>query len=493
MKAYKCKAGEYCLKAANLKLEDIDLIIGNDFLHPFYFTKYKNDIVLINHHLAHASSAFFPSNFKESAILVADGCGSKDELGQHETITYYYGIDNSIKELKKNYGFSSKPTTLLVENSLGAFYSEVTRELGFGIRNEGKTMGLAPYGNDVLVKDFYQFYRVDNDGNFFQTTDQLMDMKLFIKNILSNKYKEEKFNIMANIAFAIQFHLEEIMIKLANYLYSRYPSKNLCLAGGIFLNSVMNNKILESTPFEKIFIQPAAGDAGTAIGSALYAYHVLQKSPRSDYSPFSPYLGKKYEESEILECLINFKDKIEYEKIDNLYETVAQLLVKKNIIGWFQGSSEIGPRSLGNRSILADPRDKDMKDIINERIKHREHFRPFAPIVLMDYQKEYFSTSHPSYYMLLVSYIYEESQKKIPAVSHVDGTGRIQTVNKEFNEKLYHLLKEFHKITNVPVLLNTSFNDNGEPIVESPSDALNCFLNIDLDYLIIEDYLIKKL
>lgn len=493
MKAYKCKAGEYCLQAAGLTTEDIDMVIGNDFLHPFYYTKFKDKIHLINHHLAHAASAFYPSPFEEAAILIADGCGSLNKDNQHETISFYEGKGQDIREIKKNFGKSEDETRFLVENSLGAFYGEITNAIGFGYRNEGKTMGLAPYGENKYYKDFSFFYTLNNKSEFIQTISQLNDMKEFIFNLLSAaKTEEEKFKIKTDIAHSGQKHLEKILIELANYLYTVKPSKNLCLAGGVFLNSVANYKILEETPFENIFIQPAAGDAGTSIGSALYALHALNNKPRKNNQFFSPYLGKIYTDQEIKNVLNEFKDKIHIKLPKDLNKEVAKHISDGKIIGWFQGGSEIGPRALGNRSILADATNYKMKDIINSRIKHRESFRPFAPIVLEEDQEEYFSTKHPSYYMLFVPEIHKHKQKKIPSVNHVDGTGRIQTVKKSINPKLHDLLLEFKKLTNIPVLLNTSFNDNGEPIIETPYDALNCFLNIDLDFLVIGDYLISK-
>ncbi|WP_325050170.1 carbamoyltransferase C-terminal domain-containing protein [Cohnella faecalis] len=230
-----------------------------------------------------------------------------------------------------------------------------------------------------------------------------------------------------------------------------------------------------------------------AIGSALFGYHNILNQPRAAKGQiFSPYLGKEYSEDSIEAELNKYCDRLHVEKLENVVETTARLISEGNIIGWFQGRSEIGPRALGNRSILADPRRAEMKDIINSRIKHREAFRPFAPIVLEEQQEQYFFMRHPSYYMMFVPYIEPDKRKQIPAVTHVDGTGRLQTVSKQLNPKLHNLLTAFYDRTGVPVLLNTSFNDNGEPIIESPSDAIRCFLNIDLDYLVIHDFIVSK-
>jgi carbamoyltransferase len=305
--------------------------------------------------------------------------------------------------------------------------------------------------------------------------------------------KELLFEEMANIAYAGQYHLEQILLACANFLYRKTKSKNLCIAGGVALNSVANYKILENTHFENIFIQPAAGDAGTSIGAALYGYyHIMDQPMPSTKEKFSPYLGKNYSKQSIEQAIGLYKEKLLIVKPEHLFKETAKILSEGKIIGWFQGKSEIGPRALGNRSILADARNKDMKDSINSRIKHREAFRPFAPLVLENKQADYFSTDHPSYYMLLVPYIHEAKRDEVPSITHVDGTGRVQTVSETMNPVLHDLLSAFYDLTGTPILLNTSFNDNGEPIVETPTDAIECFLNIDLDYLIMDDYILSK-
>lgn len=489
------RAINYCLTEASLTPEDLDLIISNDLINSDYLPDFRKEILMVNHHLTHAASTFFTSPFNEAAILVVDGIGTlvDESKNIHETITLYYGKGTEIQEIGKVNGKGiENPVSgwSLFENSIGRFYYRVTAEIGFGFLEEGKTMGLAPYGRDIYVTEFNRFYSITG-FNFKQSHEQKLEMVTFIRGIIQSA--NDRFQATADIAFAAQFHLEKIMITICNSLYEMTGCNNICLAGGVALNSVANKKILENTPFKAIYVQPASGDAGTAIGAALYGHHVLAKKPReTSLHPFSPYLGKEYSENDVIRALEAHGSHINIIKPKEYIEKVANLITEGHIIAWFNGRSEIGPRALGNRSILVDPRRKNMKDTLNSRVKHREAFRPFAPIVLEEKQGEYFELAHPSYYMLLVPQILSEKQKEIPAVTHADGTGRVQTVSKILNPELHELLSQYYKITGVPVLLNTSFNDNGEPIVESPHDALKCFLGTDIDYLAINGYLISK-
>ncbi|MGG0888877.1 carbamoyltransferase family protein [Cytobacillus horneckiae] len=486
---------QYCLDQADITLNEIDCFFGNDLMNKDYIPQLPKQIVMLNHHLTHAASTYYTSPYNDAAILVVDGIGTliDSSSNTHETISLYKGTNNEIKDIGKVHGSGiENPVSgwTLFENSIGRFYYRVTAEIGFGFLEEGKTMGLAPYGKETYVGDFKRFYSID--GYIFrQSHEQKLEMVVYIRNVLKNT--KDRFQTTADLAYAVQHHLEQIMISICNALYDITQSKNLCLAGGVALNSVANLKVLENTPFENIYVQPASGDAGTSIGAALYGFHVLNNKPREDLNNlFSPYLGKNYSEREMLDSLDKHGNLINIEKPDDYVDAVAKLLTKGSIIAWFNGRSEIGPRALGNRSILVDPRRKDMKDILNKRVKHREGFRPFAPIVLEEYQTEYFELEHPSYYMLLVPKIKIDKQDKIPAVTHADGTGRVQTVSNKLNPQLHALVSSFYKQTGVPVLLNTSFNDNGEPIVESPEDALNCFLKTDIDYLVINGFIISK-
>ncbi|WP_068776321.1 carbamoyltransferase C-terminal domain-containing protein [Paenibacillus sp. FJAT-26967] len=506
-KLFRCKAAEYCLEAEGLHARSLDLIVGNDLIEPVYFMKYGKEIKLINHHLAHASSAFYPSPYKQAAVLVADGRGSFTGSAprRRETVTYYWADSEEIREIKKLTGedlldftvdheSEKELTDADMSHSIGGFYERVTFELGFGLLQEGKTMGLSAYGTPRYIEAFYGFYSMDGEGNFSQTLGQLSALRNYIRQGLSPiKDAGQLLQTKADLAYAAQYHIERILIMACRYLHEVTGSRNLCLAGGVFLNSVANYRILRETPFENVFIQPAAGDAGTAVGSALYGAHMLGGEARKVTNiPFSPYLGKSYGEKECLEAALACQDELERVETDDVYRTAAGLLSEGCIIGWFQGRSEIGPRALGNRSIIADPRHSGMKDTINDRIKHREAFRPFAPAVLRDRQGDYFELKHASPYMLMVSPFLEGKGAEAGAVCHEDGTGRVQTVTEEMNAPLYRLISAFDEITGVPVLLNTSFNDNGEPIVETPSDAISCFLRIDLDYLVMNQMIFKK-
>jgi carbamoyltransferase len=492
----RAKAAKYCLHPFSSSSE-IDMIISNDFINPLYYSKYMNKIILINHHLAHASSAYFCSPFMETAILIADGCGSRmgprkvGHTSENETTTFYYAHETTIREIKKTTG--ELHDGYFPSNSIGDFYDCITQGIGFKFLEEGKVMGLAPYGRDTYVQALSRFYSLDQQGNFFRTHQQMKNMRSFIQDIIhKSSSEEESFQIRADLAYAGQYHLESILVHLCQYLYTQTQTKKLCLAGGVFFNSVANYKLLEQTPFEEVYIFPAAGDAGTSIGSALYGHYVLNGQSREISSAWIPYLGKEYSNVEYLEAIEKYKGDIDVEEPEDLCDVVALLLSEDKVIAWFQGRSEFGPRALGNRSILANTSNDKMRDRLNQRVKYREWFRPFAPIVLEEFQNRYFSLTTPSYDMLLVSPIRKERQSEIPSAVHVDGTGRLQTVSKQRNPQLHELLTSFYQRTGTPILLNTSFNERGRPIVESPSDAIVAFLRMELDYLVLQNKLITK-
>lgn len=366
-------------------------------------------------------------------------------------------------------------------------------------------MGLSSYGKPKfydLIMD--KLIDVKNDGSIH------LNMKYFAftyDNVMTNKNFEKLFGIPVrkedsdiepihyDIGASVQLVLEEIILKMVNFIYKKTNKKNLCLGGGVALNGVANNRILKEGPFEKIYIPPSPGDAGSAIGCALYAYYTYfnnKREPENEQFAISNnvYLGPSYSNEEIKSFLelqnIQYK---EYEKVE-LINKVAKLISEKNVIGWYQGRMEWGPRSLGNRSILADPREEEMKNILNEKIKHREGFRPFAPSVLEEFVSDYFELDIPSPYMLLVTRV--KKADKIPAVTHVDGTGRLQTVSKISNPLYYDLINEFYKLTQVPVIINTSMNVRGEPIVNTPEQAYQMLLKTDMDYLALGNFLISK-
>tara|TARA_B100000989_G_scaffold282398_1_gene247437 strand:+ start:1474 stop:3306 length:1833 start_codon:yes stop_codon:yes gene_type:complete len=462
------------------------------------------------HHLSHAASAFFPSPFEEAIILTIDG------VGEWATTTLSIGRSNNIK-IEKEINFP---------HSLGLLYSAFTYYLGFKVNSgEYKVMGLAPYGKPIYKDIIYKnLIDIKNDGSFrlnqkffnYMTGLKMTNKKfarLFNKpERKMNGEKIEQFHM--DIAASIQEILEEIILKLIKSISYEYKIKNLCLAGGVALNCVSNSKILNSNYFENIWIQPSAGDAGGCVGTALNVYYHHLKNIRnvnSNDSMNGAYLGNEYSDNEINTTLTKLGAKFNRMNNEKLILFTAKKLEEGNAIGWHQGRMEFGPRSLGNRSILADPRSDKMQRNLNLKIKFREGFRPFAPAVLKEDLEDWFNIKVQSPYMLLVAdvndnkkiqNIYNDNiegfeklnlkRSLIPAVTHVDYSARVQTVDKKYNKIFHDLIYEFKKITDVPILVNTSFNVRGEPIVCSPYDAFNCFMGTNLDYLIIGNYVLNK-
>lgn len=439
---------------------------------------------LVDHHLAHAASTFFPSPFAEAAIFSADGIGSDG------TCTFLgVGRGNQIQELRR----------VKYPHSLGAFYSLVTEYLGFyPTVDEGKVMGLASYGTDRYVADFRQMIHLGPDGAYE------LDLSWFEHHTTAKHRVSPKFlakfgpprprvkgavaQHYADIAYALQKVLEEAGLHVARWLYAQTGCKNICMAGGVALNSVMNGRILLETPFTEFFAQPAAGDGGTAVGAALYVSNSLlgEARPTGDYI----YLGPEFSEAEIEAALQ--ASGLPYRRMEDITQPVAQAVADGKIVGWFQGRLEFGPRALGNRSILADPRSFESKPRLNEKVKHREPFRPFAPSVLAERAGDYFVSDYPSPVMLLVFDVLEHQKNAVPAITHVDGTARVQTVSRTDNPTYWQLIKSFEELTGVPMVVNTSFNDNDEPIVCSPSDAIRCFHKTDLDGLALGPFWVEK-
>ncbi|MCX7766525.1 MAG: hypothetical protein N2246_07465, partial [Candidatus Sumerlaeia bacterium] len=428
--------------------------------------------------------SFLVSGFNESAIITMDG------VGEWSTTTYGIGKDTDIQLFYE----------IRFPHSLGLLYSAFTYYLGFKVNSaEYKVMGLAPYGKPRFYDKLRELIEVKDDGSF------IMNMKYFeypygLK--MTNGYFDRLFGGTrrtpetkvtereADIAASIQLLTEEILLKMASFVHRQTGMQNLCLAGGVALNCVANGRLLRESPFKQIFIQPAAGDAGGAIGVAFYIYNTILKQPRQ-YVMTNAYLGPEYSAEEIKSTLDSYSAHYEELESQQLVRRVAELLAQGKIIGWFQGRMEFGPRALGARSILADPRDPKMKDIVNEKIKHREAFRPFAPSVLEDRVSENFEFNGSSPFMLLVAQT-KNGFERMPAITHVDGSARLQTVSRQQNPLYYDLIAEFAKITGLPVILNTSFNVRGEPIVCTPQDAYLCFMRTDIDYLAIGPFLLDK-
>ncbi len=472
----------------------------------------ERKIFFSEHHMSHAASAFFPSPFNEAIILTADG------VGEWATSTVAVGKNNNI-EIKKEIHFP---------HSLGLLYSAFTYYTGFKVNSgEYKLMGLAPYGEPKyknLIKD--NLIDIKKDGSFrlnqdyFSYATGLRMTNEKFNNLFGKKPRNSKNEKITqfhmDVASSIQNVTEEVMLKMAESLREEYNLKNLCLAGGVALNCVANGKILEKKIFDKIWIQPAAGDAGGSLGSALALWYNEMKKDRkkidSDQMQGS-YLGPEYSQNDIETKLKEIGANFEVMKEEELINKTAEDLSKGKAIGWFQGRMEFGPRALGARSILGDPRSETMQKDLNLKVKYRESFRPFAPSVLMDDVSEWFNIKEESPYMLLVSSVNKRKQitmspnqsklfgieklnikrSEIPATTHVDYSARIQTVHKETNSKYYKLLKKFKEKTGCPVLVNTSFNVRGEPIVNTPEDAFNCFMGTELDILVIGNcYLYKS-
>ena len=474
--------------------------------------KYRKRIVFSEHHESHAASAFFPSPFDESAILTVDG------VGEWATASYGLGRGNEL-ELTHELRFPHSP---------GLLYSAFTSYCGFRVNSgEYKLMGLAPYG-EPIYRDliFDKLLDVKDDGSF------RMEMSYFSFGY-GLRATSKKFHRLfggpprspetpisekdMNLAASIQIVMEEILLKMAKYVKRESGQNNLCLAGGVALNCVANGKILREAGFENVWIQPAAGDAGGALGVALFIWHQLlgnERSHRTCDSQAGSLLGPKFSNAEAEICFQ--QNGAVYERIDDedeLCKRIADLLASEKVVGWMQGRMEFGPRALGGRSILGDARSPNMQSVMNRKIKFRESFRPFAPIVLAEHAHEYFELDEgqESPYMLLVASIREEHRERqqenetangfdllplkrsdIPAVTHVDFSARVQTVDEKRNPLLCKLMREFYKKTNSPVMINTSFNVRGEPIVCTPEDALQCFMATNMDVLVVENCVLLK-
>ncbi len=476
-------------------------------------------ILFVEHHLSHAASTMFCSPFEDAAVLTVDG------VGEWTTA--------SMGQATANWNGASKPNQISLDrelrfpHSLGLLYSAFTAYLGFRVNNgEYKVMGMAPYGKPKYMDEVYKTVKVDNDGgivlnmdyfSFHHSTQHTFNQKFvdlfgpprpleaefYSETTHPNKSHPKWDNAVAernqkyaDIAASIQRITEEIILKMVNYTHRQTGSKNLVMAGGVALNSTANGRIMREGPFENLFIQPAAGDSGGAIGAALYVYHVVLGQPRKFVMEHA-YWGAEYSEGEMAEAIkgTDFK----YQRFDNddkLLDRAVDTLLQSKVIGWYRGRFEWGPRALGNRSIIADPRREEMKEIVNTKIKFREPFRPFAPVVMEDRMTEYFNsprldTQYPPRFMLMVSPIPQDKWDKIQAVCHM-GTGRLQSVREEWNSGYYNLLKKFDQATGVPVLLNTSYNLRGEPIVNTPKEALNTFAASDIDQLVMGPFLISK-
>jgi len=475
-------------------------------------TKQLPQLLFAGHHQSHAASAFFPSPFDRAAVLCMDG------VGEWATTTTWLGEENRVKPLWQ----------IDFPHSLGLLYSAFTYFTGFKVNSgEYKLMGLAPYGTpqyaDLIRENLID---IKSDGtfrlhmDFFDYATGLRMTNDRFSRLFGRLPREPESPLTQqemDIAASIQEVTEEVVLKIAHSLYKETSARNLCLAGGVALNCVANGRIQRESPFEKIWIQPASGDAGGALGCALAAWYEYgdksrQANGQSD-SMSGAYLGPRFGIESIQQTLDQMGGNYDFLNDDDLFEQLAKLLDEGKVIGWFQGRMEFGPRALGARSIIGDPRNSQMQSVMNLKIKYRESFRPFAPAVLSDHVSEYFDQQEDSPYMLIVANVADnhkmpsDSDEKtmfgidrlkirrsdIPAITHVDYTARIQTVHRETNPRFYGLIEAFYRKTGCPILVNTSFNVRGEPIVCTPEDAYRCFMRTEMDYLVLENCLLSKL
>jgi carbamoyltransferase len=525
---------DYCLTAAGISLADVDLVVRNCYVlpveelelrmvsqdvpevmddeerkqaakHPLYLS-HANNVVTLSHHLAHAYSAFAACPFEEGVVMVVDGvgnyCADITEPGQltdgvnplaRESESYYRFQGAQLETLKKVWlepvrGFLSDEFYYMP--GLGALYSRVSSYIFSDWNKCGEVMGLAPYGRPGAFKSLVHF----EDQELTVPEWGLEFDHPWLLQREPNWEASPSMRHWEDVAWQVQDDTEKVLLERAIWLRETTGAKNLCMAGGVALNCVANGRIAREAGFENIWIQPAAGDDGVAIGCAYYGHLAIQKNRRS-FIINHAYTGVEYNDDVVQAAADKALVRLQTtsRRSEKICAETAKLLSEGHVFGWFQGRSEFGPRALGNRSILADPRTAEMKDKLNKRVKHRQAFRPFAPIVLAERAHEIFeSDGRESPFMLLAERVRPEWRAKIPAVVHVDGTARVQTIRQDQNERLYELLKQFEALTGVPVLLNTSFNVKGEPIVETPEDAVRCFLNTGIDYLVLHDVLMAK-
>ncbi len=524
---------DYCLDAEGISLDDVDLVVRNCYVlpveelemrmvsqdvpeimddrerlqaekNPLYLAK-SNKVVTVSHHVAHAYSAFAVCPFDEGAVMVVDGVGNYScdvaEPGQltenanplaRESESYYTFNGARLQTIRKIWmqpvrGFLSDEFYYMP--GLGALYSRVSIYI-FGHWNKcGEVMGLAPYGRPEAIKPL-----IETNGGEVELREWGLEFnRPFLPERERNWEASASMQHWKDVAWRVQDDTETTLIERAIWLREATGARNLCMAGGVALNCVANGRIAREAGFDRVWVQPAAGDDGIAIGCAYYGYLEILKRPRSFVMEHA-YLGREYVEEELGAALDKPLVRVQttISESSDICRDAARVLSEGHVLAWFQGRSEFGPRALGNRSILADPRRMEMKDKLNKRVKHRQAFRPFAPVVLAEKSDEIFEGDTESPFMLIVKRVRPEWKHRIPAIVHVDGTARVQTVRQDQNERLYGLLKEFEAITGVPVLLNTSLNVKGEPIVETPHDAVACFLGTGIDYLALDKRLVAK-
>ncbi len=478
-------AGDAIARLAPKRLAGQIIVDGRLALRERSFRRrwgYEGRMIQVGHHHAHAASAFYASPFDHAAILTLD------RGGDFLSTTLAVGQGNRIQVLDE----------VRNPHSLGEVYTALTWFLGFRPNaDEGKVMGLAPYGTDRLVPDLRDLVRLDANGLFkvnlswfrYQREGGPLSPRFMRRHGHPRVPESEITDRDRDLAYAVQDLLEEAGVHLARRLHERTGLPNLCVAGGVALNSVMNARMLKESGFEHIFVQPASSDAGNSMGAALWTWHQLMGKPRQ-WSMTHPFWGPEHQEEAMAKA---FSDSgLSCRRVASPEAEAAHRLAQGKVVGWFWGRAEVGPRALGARSILADPRSIEMRDVVNARVKRREAFRPFAPAVLDERGTEYFEGYYPTPFMLLVLPVKRDRQAQIPAVTHVDGTGRVQSVSADSNPAFHRLISEFDRLTGVPVVLNTSFNLRGEPMVHRPKEAVADFLGSDMDCLFLGPLLCEK-
>lgn len=520
--AFPINAIRFCLKQGRIKISDIDyfafsekpylkferVVLDHLSSYPFslknflrsipYWLQdrlilppklkeelgYSGKVLFIPHHLAHAASSFFVSPFRKAAIITADG------VGEWTTTMIGIGEDTAITPLKE----------IRYPSSLGLLYTAITTYLGFKANTgEGKVMAFASYGKPRYLKKFEKIIATKPDGSFSLNPDYfgfVSGSRMYTRKFIElfgpeRKPGEPEEKRHFDIAATLQLFTEETLLKIARHVYRLTKVKDLCLAGGTFLNCVTNTRIIKETPFENLFIQPAAGDAGGSLGAAVFTYHQLLKRPRS-FVMKNAFLGPSFSQDEILKVLK--KRKARYAKMSHkrLIKFTAQKVYENKIVGWFQGRMEFGPRALGHRTILTNAKPPWMKQYLNNEVKHREWFRPYGIIIVRKELKEYFDVDFDSPYMLLVGNSLKGKERLMSSALHVDKTSRIQTITAKEDGLLFQVVREFRKISGLPLMINTSFNDNNEPIVCRPKEAFACFKKNKIDYLVMGNYVVEK-
>ena len=473
---------DYCLNAAGIQEKDVSVYIGNS-LHNFFPLREK--AVFLNHHLAHAASAFYTSGFENAAILVADGYGDAVSPGVFETVAIAHG---SGKKIEIDHMVTGKVSQYYdMENSIGVFYRIGTILSGFGMLDEGKMMGLSAYGVPCYVNQINEFIKFNDDGVAIDNENLWLTLSPELKRL-------KTFEDRSNVAASFQLVLQEIMLYYAKVAYRKNPSKNLCLAGGVALNCVANNYIREKGDFENVYVLPAPGDNGISLGGAYYAAHAILGLERTERIK-NPYMGQSYTEKDILSALESHVNELAYTHVPDdeaLAKKIVDVIANDEVVMVYNGGAEFGPRALGKRSIIASPRKIETRDYINKHVKFREMFRPLAPMVVEEEVSEYFDIDCPSPFMLFSPKAREITKKVAPAIVHIDGSARLQTINRETYPMMHRVLSLLKEKSGIPIVLNTSFNGKDEPIVENPANALNTFLKSPLNTIFLGNYMVTR-